>query len=524
MVTLSKDTVAWAIDHFTHHADTDIFPKAFEFKAIEFCRTEVIDALSKQDINQWVTRPLRRSLVPKHRYDFRVATQLDPLDSLFYMGLILETGEEIEKSRLSVDKNIVFSRRFKPSKTDFNIFDKAIGYGEFETHSANLASQFQYVVITDIADFYSRIYVHRLENALDRVLPTHSTHSNALKSLIKGWNQHISSGIPVGCHPSRLLAELVIDDVDKILLDSKFTFTRYVDDYRIFCNSREEAYERLTVLANALYDNHRLTLQARKTKILSSEEFVEQLSKSEEGLELEALYNSFNDILDMLGLDNPYEIVDYDSLEPDVQKQIDELNLEQLLDLQLNAAEIDISLTKFLINRFKQLQNTDVLWKLLTETEKLYPVFPEIVEYLSAIATRLTPEEAEEIGEFILDKLNGSVVSHLNYHRALIMSLFAEENTWKNASRFSALYNSSADSWFRSSTLLAIGRANQDHWIRNKKAEIEHMSYWEKRAFLYAASCLPKDERDTFYRNINRKLDPLEKHIVEWAKSNPIYP
>jgi len=225
MSTLSTKTIEWAIEHLFRHSDTDIFPKAFEFEAIKYCQGEVVNWLSKQDICQWQTRPFRRCLVPKQKYGFRIATQLDPLDMLFFLALVLEVGEQIEKSRIPITANISFSNRFAIDVADFLFFDRNIGYSEFQEYSRKLARSSNFVVLTDIADFYPRIYLHRLENALSAVAKALPSHAKAIIQLIKGWNHNVSYGIPIGSNPSRLLAELVIDDIDRILFSENRVYT-----------------------------------------------------------------------------------------------------------------------------------------------------------------------------------------------------------------------------------------------------------------------------------------------------------
>jgi len=92
------------------------------------------------------------------------------------------------------------------------------------------------VATTDISDFYSRIYHHRLENAL-RAATTKTSHVKAIMHLLSGWNGTESFGIPVGCAPSRILAEIVLADVDESLLANSVDFVRFNDDYRIFAYS-----------------------------------------------------------------------------------------------------------------------------------------------------------------------------------------------------------------------------------------------------------------------------------------------
>ena len=188
MATLSKDSIEWAINHLLAFSDTDIFPRVFEYEAIAHNRDDIVKWLSKQDINQWATRTNRKCLVPKQRYGFRVATQLDPLDNLFFLALTLEIGDEIEGARIPIDEKISFSNRFKRDDTEFRYFRRDISYQDFKEHCKKLASQYQYVVVTDIADFYYRIYFHALENTLRSAVTSRPAHATATLKLINNPN------------------------------------------------------------------------------------------------------------------------------------------------------------------------------------------------------------------------------------------------------------------------------------------------------------------------------------------------
>jgi Reverse transcriptase (RNA-dependent DNA polymerase) len=378
------------------------------------------------------------------------------------------------------------------------------------------------VVVTDIADFYPRIYLHRLENALLTAAKSMPDHAKGMVRLLKGWNQNVSYGLPVGSNPSRLLAELVIDDVDRTLLSEGILFARYVDDYRIFCNSRHEAYQCLARLANVLYETQGLTLQSQKTRIMTVEEFNKEILKTEERKEFEALATGFRSILSKLNVDDPYDLVEFSNLPSNIQEQINGLNLEGLLDKQLIAAEIDIPMTRFLINRLGWLKRTSALSKLLNDTDKLYPVFSEVIRYLAQIIDNLSQDSREKVGALLLGQLGGSVVSHLEFHRMMIVGLFAGSSKWGNSEKLAGYYNLASDNWFRRTLVLALGKAHQDFWLRSKKIEMEQMPLWERRAFVYAASCFPSDEKKFWYNAIKPKLDILEKHIITWALNNPI--
>ena len=137
---------------------------------------------------QWTVRDFRRSLTPKHKYGFRLSTQLDPLDTLVYLALVHEIGEDIESKRIPAERNVSFSYRFNPDE-DGRMFDSEINYGSFLNY-CNLKvdelmgdDSIEYVVVADIADFFPRLYLHPLENALS-ACTTKTNHARAIKRLL----------------------------------------------------------------------------------------------------------------------------------------------------------------------------------------------------------------------------------------------------------------------------------------------------------------------------------------------------
>ncbi|MCV5289636.1 RNA-dependent DNA polymerase, partial [Escherichia coli] len=83
--------------------------------------------------------------------------------------------------------------------------------------------EIKYVLTCDIADFYPRIYHHRLENALDRVDPN-KDYSGKIKKLLQTFSETKSYGVPVGCPASRILAELALDSIDKLLSMNRINY------------------------------------------------------------------------------------------------------------------------------------------------------------------------------------------------------------------------------------------------------------------------------------------------------------
>ena len=516
MLKLSTASLDWALEHALSKGDTDIFPPAFEFRAIKYNWDETQKYLSDQDVLQWVSRPLRRCLSPKRRHGFRIATQLDPLDFLILSALIYEIGAEVESYRL--DDESVRRYRFNPNK-DGSLFNPDVGYSTFQDRSREIVKDFSHVVITDIADFFPRLYLHRVEGALSKTTKK-TNHVLSISYLLKQWNQSQSYGIPVGPAPSRLIAEIAVDDVDKILRSEHITFVRYMDDYRLFAESPVQGYKQLTVLANALFANHGLTLQQEKTDIITREEFLQRFYRTEESQELRNLSDSFSEFLESAGIDDQYGDIEYEDMNPSDQARINSLNLESLLQGQLDRSETDQQMVRFLLRRLGQLDNQDCVDMILNNIEKLFTVFPKVIQYLGRLR-RLDNGQRQDIGKRVLSLIDDSSVSQLNFHRAWLFSLFSEGTEWGNSEKLVSLYSDSQDSFSKRKLTLALAKSGQDYWFRTRKDEFSELGGWLGRAFLAGASCLPNDERKHWYGFQEHRLGVLEKSVMHWARANP---
>jgi hypothetical protein len=133
-LTLSDASLNWALKHALEWGDTDIFPDIFEFHAIADDWNKIKASIRGVDILSWKVRPFRRCLVPKHRFGFRISTQLDPLDFLVFTALVKEVGEKLEAVRISTVDNIVHSYRFSPDG-DGRMFSDQYTYRSFQNAS-----------------------------------------------------------------------------------------------------------------------------------------------------------------------------------------------------------------------------------------------------------------------------------------------------------------------------------------------------------------------------------------------------
>ena len=519
---VSEDALDFALMHVQRYGDTDLLPTAFEFAAIELSWVEKVRPfLAAQDLDTWPTGPLRRSLSPKGRIGYRVATQLDPLDTLLFTALVYEAGSEIEAARIPTRHNIVLSHRFQPGSNG-RLYSKRFSYDAFRRQSLKLAADHidGWVVITDIADFYPRLYSHRLENALEQAVAR--KYARVISKLVSNWNLRVSYGIPVGPAASRLLAELCISDIDTLLRGHGVVYCRYSDDYRLFSDTEEAAFSNLSFLASILHKNHGLTLQEVKTEVVSARDFLIRFEQTDEQRERIALENSFLGFVDDLEIDS-YGIIDYESLTEEQQDAVDRLNLEAIVLEQLTRErKPNISLLGFALRRMSQFGDVsyEVVNLILDNVDRVIPIFPDVIACLAQFR-QIDPFGSWTLEDTILELLDHPRLSHLEYYRSWILTLF-QMRPLSNASKLYQVYNQYADQFTRREVILGMGAAKNQAWVRMNKDQIANVGPWEKRALLHAARCLNRDEANVWFDVVAKSMQGLDLWVVNWAKKNLI--
>lgn len=520
MLKLKPESLDWALEHVKRFDDTSMLPLPFEYMAIQHVWADIRDYLADQDVLNWKVRAHRSLLAPKGQYAFRIITQLDPLDFLVFAALIREIAKDVEAMRVPVARKVVFSYRLSPQK-DGQLFDASVGYDEFLAQSRELLTDdaITHVALADIADFYPRIYHHRLQNALSSATSL-SQHVIAIMRLLSGWNGTETFGIPVGNAPSRLLAEATVADVDEALLANSINFIRFNDDYRIFTNNHADAYRALAFLAEVLYRNHGLTLQPQKTHVLQVEDFRKRYLSSPEEREIDSLYEKLQELIRALGLSNPYQEIEYSDLSAEQQELVDSLNLNELLQEELAKTDVDFGIIKFVLRRMSQLGDLSLVDEVFQNIDVLYPAFPDIIRYFKSLRN-LKPAQYHHIGKRILELLETSLVSELEYHRVWALDLFAHTTQWDNEQHFFTMLSTARDTFSRRKLILAMGRAHQKHWFQSQWRNLSNESPWPRRALLAGASCMPGDARKHWYKSVAPQLDELERAVVKWATANP---
>lgn len=233
-----RDSCRFAVNNVARHGDTDVFPFPIENHILFDLPDAAVDIM--EGIHDGFAESLKK--MPPVRVTsfsavgyngFRSATQIDPLWNAYFLALVVDIGQDIEAARLPREKGIVFSYRFMPDTSTWLMFDPNIGWRQYQDALISKAKQYEFVLACDIADFYPRIYHHRLKNALRKA--TRKTNIvQRIMALLSRFSEGVSYGLPIGGPAARLLSELLLNRIDRLLLSHGIPYCRFVDDFHLF--------------------------------------------------------------------------------------------------------------------------------------------------------------------------------------------------------------------------------------------------------------------------------------------------
>lgn len=525
-----------AIQNITAFGDTDIFPFSFE-QHIFHDRPDLLQtALEEIHIN--FDRELARNppdnintLAPVGYTGFRWATQIDPIWNAYYLSLVIEMGPAIEAARIPVIEECVFSYRFTSPTPEGRIFDEDVSWRNFLETSAKAAEEFQFVIVCDISDFYSRVYHHRIENAL-KWLNKDADTVRRITEILKVFSGTVSYGLPVGGSASRLLAELALNSVDRLLRGEGVRFCRFVDDYRIFCRSKEEAYQRLILLSEKLF-NEGLSLQKNKTRIITTKEFADEISflLRVEQTEDQNLTEEHK-LLSLTIHYDPYSDTRVDDYR-ELKDQISRVDIAGILSRELEKTRIDSSVTKQAISALRILDagpRNEIL-SLLLKPENLLtlsPVFSRIMMVLRGLYSELDPATQDLVSVALVGLIEQeSHIIKVDLNLAYVVQVLRRRCTHQIETLFVRLFKTTTSSLVRREIILAWVDWGHNHCLTDIKKHFQALSKWERRAFIVGSYML-RDEGKHWREHNAASFDPSERIVRQWfadrVQKNPKAP
>jgi hypothetical protein len=497
-MAVSERNLLFAVRNVAQHGDTDVFPFPIEnhwFHDAEASVVAILQAIDGDFDGKIHSYPINsvRNLSAVGYSGFRGATQIDPIWNAYLLALVLEIGRDIETARFGIDRRMIFSYRFLPNRQENLLFNPEIGWNSFQKEALRQALSAKHVISTDISDFYSRVYHHRLENALHQATKNTEVVRRINKLISKIAPGGVSYGLPVGGHAARILAELVLNRSDRLLSTRGVRFCRFVDDYYIFADSREEAHSALVKLSDILLTNEGLTLSRAKTRFMSRAEF----ERSSPVAEPEVAESQQEDVqrrfLALRLRYDPYSATATEDYE-DLREQLERFDIIGMLVSELRKSRIDDRLVRQLIKSLRYLSanvREDAVLTLVENLETLYPVFPTVTILLRSILSELPEGTRNKVTRAYQELVRlGSHIVLVPANMAFALRVAALESSEEVEPTLAELYAKSEDMMIRRDIILCMARRRADYWLSDLLKRYAVLTPWEKRALLIASYVL----------------------------------
>ena len=510
-----------AIANIAKYGDTDVFPPPFENHVFFDRPSEIANLL--QRIHSNIDQSLAQ--YPPHNIDtlatvgytgFRWVTEIQPLWNAYYLALTLPVAEAAEQKRLPESDKSVFSYRFQFDPTTSKLF-KDSTWLDYKRRALELSTEFGYALVTDVSDFYPRIYHHRLENELNR-LDLQNDFPSRLMKLLTHFSKTVSYGLPVGGPASRILAEIALHPVDLHLNRAGIAFCRYTDDIHLFAHSKDDAYRILAFLSDKLF-NEGLSLQKSKTKIITSKE-LQEVSRYLDPVLGETTTSPENRLLGLSIRFDPYSPSaeeDYETLKQAVRS----IDIVGILSREIGKTTIDPVVTRQAIRAVRalppDLQDRAIATLIDPDNiQVLAPAFITIMRLLRQIHDEVGTHVHRDVDAFLIGLLESKSHILLNdLNLAYLLQVFGKEKSVKKEQLLIQLFEERPNPLIRRLIILIMAGWEAYFWLSDQKKRFPTLSSWERSAFLLASYYLG-DEGKHWRMHIKHSLTPMENLIRDW--------
>ena len=262
----------------------------------------------------------------------------------------------------------------------------------------------KYLVYADISDFFPSIYTHVISWALvgkEKAKKEQSRQRrwfNKFDVVIRNMQDGETKGVPIGPDISGIISEIILSQIDKNL--RKYTYMRFIDDYKCFCSSKEEADSFIRELSENL-EYYRLKLNTKKTKIFElpqtlDDDWVRNLRQFVNFKEVDR-FNK-NKVIGLLELSSDL-----------FKKNPDESSIRYAAKVLSGKKYIDYSAYRIVLRYFLNLCF-------------LYPYVIDICDNFISIGIRSFPENEKAIKAVLKNAIEVFLNEHVNYRRSDVMT------------------------------------------------------------------------------------------------------
>lgn len=498
------DACALSTEHLADHGPNDITKETLEVSLIraykDGFKANVRAKLNGGDVYNMGFRPIQHILTPKNRYvfDYRKAAIIDPCCLAKYTTLVLMAAQEIERARIPISEKIIYSYRFSPNGS--SLFSGEVNYGAWHERVKELANDESctYVVQCDIASFYDRINIHRIESTLldlriDKQLVKH------INDLLLFWSKKDSYGIPVGNSASRILSEAALIDVDQYLVSEGVKFVRYVDDYRIFAPDLVTAQRWMNCLTTRLFRDG-LMLNTGKTNLYVARKEVEMVSpaggESAEAIvkkvtKLTGGYNRIARTFIMPASDK------YDAFAKiDISKEAEELKAN-------GAIPVFEGIQKLIISCLIQ-QKFDLLERIAIMCGEYLYSLDYFVDMLIKNSAVIPDKNKVAIADYYASTVASGGFGSLEWHQATLATLLSHPSYYRKSALIHVVRTPNKENVTYPSVIALEGLKGglSRTEFRTIREWFDRCDDWEKRRIISASDVLPDEERKAWAKAI----------------------
>jgi hypothetical protein len=525
---LTSTDLAAARQALDKHGLTGFLPSPPEWHILCANWAAVESHISKLDLDTYIPYTPLYTFAPKHSTGLRPVTSLHAQDLIIYTALVLILRDSIEVARLSEKIKKSFSYRAKIG--EFGTLYRSSGaYEKYRrrTEERLRLKRTNFVATLDIADYFPRLYQHRVRGALEAAISTTREKEavRVLDKLVSNLSKGgISYGIPIGPYASRNLGEAVLIDVDAALHNAGIDFVRWLDDFTIFARTQDDAQEAIYYITSWLHSHHGLSPNQSKTRIYAKSVFLIDVWKSYDE-EHRHFREAVRQVRGSFGYDdddsddsNEYGDFPEQDDDDDVGGEIDEaaavrLTFQSALTID---AEPKYGLIRFILERVIFQSGMDsgrvaIIEEAMKEVWRLRPVFESLAKSL-ARATELEDHQVERFLRAFLKRLQSETLFVAGQTLAWVCWLAGQRKLVGLASEIRKLAENSPDNCVVKEALIAlgsIGSRNDVIQLKDRRGALPNSCV---PALIYATRALGKDERDHWQKHPPMK-DFYEKMI-----------
>lgn len=510
---IGERSIRWARQHVINYGDTDILPNAFEYSVLAGPAWEAVyDELRGTNFAAHAHRPFRRYLVPKHGGGFRIAHRLDPIDAIIYSAAAYEMSADIESHREREEHSLASSYHVDATE-DGRLYSGHSGWTDYNSRSQELARRYDFVLETDIADFYSRISHDGLAQAL-RETGVSEARIESLERFLGCLEAGQREGIPVGPAASHLLAEACLGRVDRMLLAKGCEFVRYVDDFRVFSNDHSAAVTASYELAQYLDASYRLAVQDSKTVVRPTADLLRnrlahaQRAKDED--KEQRLTRLIAEMREHAGYETDAE--EWGWGDDDSRRSLCS-GLAELVSEALAGNPIRFGTIRHALRRAHSLRIPALEKALIDNLGVLAPVLRDVCNYLVSTFPK-DRRRARAIGDGLIGLASASDYTAFPYVQLWVLHTLCARPAASTYEAVADLAQKAESELGIRPQALAARAFGQADWVRERKGTAMDLEHWDRRALIWAGQTLPRKERHAWLAPFEQAHDPLDRAVA----------